>query len=77
MKAPLRSATSRASDEDRLEPACVIVCPEHAIIAGDMSDPASEAAQLVAREPVRVRKPEQGTQPKLYYIFNNTCIVSL
>jgi formate-dependent nitrite reductase membrane component NrfD len=46
----------------------VIVCPEHAIIAGDLSDPASEAAQLVAREPVRVRKPEQGTQPKLYYI---------
>ncbi len=51
-----------------LEPACVIVCPEHAIIAGDLSDPASEAAQLMAREPVRVRKPEQGTQPKLYYI---------
>jgi len=51
-----------------LEPACVIVCPEHAIIAGDLSDPASEVAQLVAREPVRVRKPEQGTQPKLYYI---------
>jgi formate-dependent nitrite reductase membrane component NrfD len=25
-------------------------------------------AQLIAREPVRVRKPEQGTQPKLYYI---------
>ena len=51
-----------------LEPACVIVCPEHAIIAGDLSDAASEAAQLVARESVRVRKPEQGTQPKLYYI---------
>ena len=51
-----------------LEPACVVVCPEHAIIAGDLSDPASEAAQLVARETVRVRKPEQGTQPKLYYI---------
>jgi formate-dependent nitrite reductase membrane component NrfD/ferredoxin len=51
-----------------LEPACVIVCPEHAIIAGDLSDPMSEAAQLIAREPVRVRKPEQGTQPKLYYI---------
>jgi len=51
-----------------LEPACVIVCPEHAIIAGDLDDPGSEAAQLVAREPVRVRKPEQGTQPKLYYI---------
>jgi len=51
-----------------LEPACVVVCPEHAIIAGDMSDPASEAAQLASRETVRVRKPEQGTQPKLYYI---------
>lgn len=51
-----------------LEPACVIVCPEHAIIAGDLSDASSEVAQLIAREPVRVRKPEQGTQPKLYYI---------
>jgi len=51
-----------------LEPACVIVCPEHAIIAGDLSDASSEAAQLVARETVRVRRPEQGTQPKLYYI---------
>jgi formate-dependent nitrite reductase membrane component NrfD len=51
-----------------LEPACVIVCPEHAIIAGDLSDPQSEVALLVAHEPVRVRKPEQGTQPKLYYI---------
>lgn len=51
-----------------LEPACVVVCPEHAIIAGDLTDPSSEAAQLVARETVRVRKPEQGTRPKLYYI---------
>jgi formate-dependent nitrite reductase membrane component NrfD/ferredoxin len=51
-----------------LEPACVIVCPEHAIIAGDLSDASSEVAQLVAREPVRVRKPEQGTVPKLFYI---------
>ena len=51
-----------------LEPACVVVCPEHAIIAGDMSDTSSEAAQLSARETVRVRKPEQGTQPRLFYI---------
>ncbi len=51
-----------------LEPACVIVCPEHAIIAGDLSDTSSEASQLIAREAVRVRKPEQGTQPKLHYI---------
>jgi ferredoxin len=37
-------------------------------VAGDLSDASSEAAQLIAREPVRVRKPEQGTRPKLYYI---------
>ncbi len=51
-----------------LEPSCVVVCPEHAIIAGDLDAPDSEISQLVARETVRVRKPEQGTQPKLYYI---------
>lgn len=51
-----------------LEPSCVVVCPEHAIVAGDLSDPDTEIAQLIARETVRVRKPEQGTQPKLYYI---------
>jgi len=51
-----------------LEPSCVVVCPEHAIIAGDLDACDGEIAQLLAREPVRVRKPEQGTRPKLYYI---------
>jgi Fe-S-cluster-containing dehydrogenase component/formate-dependent nitrite reductase membrane component NrfD len=51
-----------------LEPACVVVCPEHAIIAGDMHNPNTEIAQLIAREPVRVRKPEQGTRPNVYYL---------
>ena len=51
-----------------LEPACVVVCPEHAIIAGDLDACDGEISQLLAREPVRVRKPEQGTRPKLYYI---------
>ena len=54
-----------------LEPACVVVCPEHAIIAGDMNDPNSEISQLLAREEVTVRKPEQGTAPKLFYIDGN------
>ncbi len=45
-----------------------MVCPEHAIIAGDLDACDGEIAQLLAREPVRVRKPEQGTRPKLYYI---------
>jgi len=51
-----------------LEPACVVVCPEHAILAGDLDDPHSEIARAVAMQPVRVRKPEQGTKPKLFYI---------
>ncbi len=51
-----------------LEPACVIVCPERAIIAGDLQNPDSEIARIVAREPVRTRKPEQGTGPNVYYL---------
>lgn len=51
-----------------LEPACVVVCPEHAILAGDLDNPHSEIARAVATQQVRVRKPEQGTQPKLFYI---------
>lgn len=51
-----------------LEPACVNVCPEHAIISGDMDDPESEIAHLLARQPVKVRKQEKGTIPNLFYI---------
>ncbi|MBI5301039.1 MAG: polysulfide reductase NrfD [Chloroflexi bacterium] len=54
--------------ERNLEPACVIVCPERAIIVGDMDNPRSEVSRLLAREQVSVRKPEQGTNPKLFYI---------
>src|SRR5215813_3330511 len=50
-----------------LEPACVIVCPTQAIIAGDLDNPASKASHIVATEKVSVRKPQKGTQPKLYY----------
>jgi Fe-S-cluster-containing dehydrogenase component/formate-dependent nitrite reductase membrane component NrfD len=51
-----------------LEPACVIVCPEQAIVAGDLDDPRTPIARLVAREQVEVRKPEQGTRPKVFYV---------
>jgi Fe-S-cluster-containing dehydrogenase component/formate-dependent nitrite reductase membrane component NrfD len=50
-----------------LEPACVVVCPTQAILVGDAADPDSEAARIVAREPVAVRRPEKGTRPKLFY----------
>ena len=51
-----------------LEPACVIVCPEQAIVAGDLDDPRTPIARLVAREQVEVRKAEQGTRPKVFYV---------
>ena len=51
-----------------LEPACVIVCPVQAIVPGDLDDPGSRIARLVASQQTSVRKPEQGTQPKLFYL---------
>jgi len=51
-----------------LEPACVNVCPEHAIISGDMENPETEIAQLLSRQAVKTRKPEKATQPNLFYI---------
>ncbi len=51
-----------------LEPACVNVCPEHAIISGDMEDPDSEISMLLSRQQTKVRKPEKSTRPNLFYI---------
>lgn len=51
-----------------LQPPCVTVCPEHAIIAGDMEDPETEISQMLSRHQVQVRKPEKGTKPKVFYI---------
>jgi Fe-S-cluster-containing dehydrogenase component/formate-dependent nitrite reductase membrane component NrfD len=51
-----------------LEPACAIVCPVQAIVAGDLDDPGTLIARLVASAPVQVRKPEQGTLPKVFYL---------
>ncbi len=51
-----------------LEPACVIVCPVEAIVVGDLNDPASEVLQLITRQKADVRKPEKGTNPKVFYV---------
>ena len=60
--------TARTASISVSEPACVNVCPEHAIISGDMDNPETEISKLLARETVSVRKPEKGTKPKLFYI---------
>jgi Fe-S-cluster-containing dehydrogenase component/formate-dependent nitrite reductase membrane component NrfD len=54
-----------------LEPACVVVCPVHAIVAGDLNDPQSEISHVVATKHTTVRKPEQGTAPKVHYVGAN------
>ena len=59
--------------EAGMEPACVAVCPEHAITAGNLDDAQSDISQLLAHEAVRVRKPEQGTKPKVFYIDADDC----
>jgi formate-dependent nitrite reductase membrane component NrfD len=51
-----------------LEPACVIVCPTQAILAGDLDNPGSNVSRTVATKKVSVRKPQKGTQPKLFYV---------
>jgi Fe-S-cluster-containing dehydrogenase component/formate-dependent nitrite reductase membrane component NrfD len=62
--------------ERGLEPACVIVCPVQAIIAGDLDDPASEVARVLGREQVLVRKPEQGTKPKVFYVGADASVLT-
>lgn len=51
-----------------LEPACVVVCPVEAIVVGNLNDSNSEVFQLIARKKADVRKPEKGTEPKVFYI---------
>jgi formate-dependent nitrite reductase membrane component NrfD len=46
----------------------VIVCPTRAIVRGDLDDPSSEISRMVAQQKVAVRKPEKGTEPKLFYV---------
>lgn len=51
-----------------LEPACVNICPEEAIISGDMDNPETKISKTLGRHQVTVRKPEKNTKPNLYYI---------
>ncbi|MHC4949210.1 MAG: 4Fe-4S dicluster domain-containing protein [Planctomycetota bacterium] len=53
--------------ERGLEPACAVVCPERAIIAGDLDDADSPAGRMIRNGDTRVRRPEQGTGPNVHY----------
>jgi Fe-S-cluster-containing dehydrogenase component/formate-dependent nitrite reductase membrane component NrfD len=51
-----------------LLPACVVVCPTESLVFGDLDDPDSRAARVIASRPTHVRRPEQGTSPKAFYV---------
>lgn len=51
-----------------LLPACVVVCPVEALVFGDLDDEASRVSRILGTTPVSVRRPEQGTRPKAFYV---------
>ena len=53
--------------ERGLEPACVVVCPERAIVAGDASDPDTPISKMLREVPVTQRRVEKGTKPRVWY----------
>jgi len=50
-----------------IEPACVVVCPEQSIVAGDLDDPKTKIARMVAAGDLQQRAAERGTRPNLWY----------
>jgi tetrathionate reductase subunit B len=56
--------------EAGLLPACVETCVGGARIFGDLADPKSEVSQILTdrRTDIRVLKPDQATNPNVYYI---------
>jgi len=50
-----------------LEPFCVICCEGQALHFGDLNDPTSKVSQLCSTREVFQLKPEDGTNPSIYY----------
>ncbi len=49
-------------------PACVETCPTRSLTFGDLSDPESPVARLLASRRHEVVKPEAGTRPNVFFL---------
>jgi NAD-dependent dihydropyrimidine dehydrogenase PreA subunit/predicted membrane protein len=54
--------------DEGLLPSCVVVCPEEALLFGDLDDPTSKVRRALDEHTVSVRRPEQHTRPHAFYI---------
>jgi Fe-S-cluster-containing dehydrogenase component len=52
-----------------MDPACVAVCPTHAMLFGDLDDPKSELSKILAVRKHKTLIPEAGTSPRVYYLL--------
>ena len=50
------------------DPACVETCPTRALTFGDLADPESPVAKLLAARRHEVVKPEAGTKPNVFFL---------
>lgn len=51
-----------------LQPACIEVCSARVRYFGDLDDPESEVARLIASREYKQLLPEEGTKPSVYYL---------
>ena len=54
--------------EQGLTPACVQTCEGGALMFGDLKDPTSEIAKVIAANETQVLRPKKGTEPAFHYI---------
>ena len=49
------------------DPMCVVCCPTHARVFGDLDDPVSEISRLKRERNVRILLEDMGTSPQVFY----------
>jgi tetrathionate reductase subunit B len=50
-------------------PACVETCPSKVRVFGDLNEPDGKIRELLSQRQYRVKKPEAGTGPQIFYLI--------